>query len=128
MVTAITHKIKVSVETFYQSDYSYPMSQHFMFAYRITIENNGNDTIQLLRRHLYIVDALGQRREVEGEGVVGEQPVIKCGEKYEYVSGCDLKTDIGKMYGTFLMEKCNDGKLFHVIIPEFYMTAPVKLN
>lgn len=128
MVTAITHKIKVSVETFFQSDYSYPMSQHFMFAYRITIENRGNDTIQLRRRHWYIVDALGQRREVEGEGVVGEQPVIKPGEKYEYVSGCDLKTDIGKMYGTFLMEKCHDGKLFHVIIPEFFMAAPEKLN
>lgn len=128
MVTAITHKIKVSVETFYQSDYSYPMSQHFMFAYRITIENNNNNTIQLLRRHWYIVDALGQHREVEGEGVIGEQPIIKSGERYEYISGCDLKTEIGKMYGTYLMENLHDGKCFHVVIPEFYMVAPMKYN
>lgn len=128
MVTAITHKIKVSVETFYQSYYSYPMSQHFMFAYRITIENNNNNTIQLLRRHWYIVDALGQQREVEGEGVIGEQPIIKSGERYEYISGCDLKTEIGKMYGTYLMENLHDGKCFHVVIPEFYMVAPMKYN
>ena len=83
MTSLISHKIKVSVETFYQSDYSYPMSQHFMFAYRIIITNNSKDTVQLLRRHWFIVDALGQKREVEGEGVVGEQPVLQAGESYE---------------------------------------------
>ncbi len=128
MVTATTNSIKISVETFYQPDYSYPMSQHFMFAYRITIENYSNETVQLQRRHWCIIDGFGQRREVEGVGVVGEQPVIRSGEKYEYVSGCDFKTDIGKMFGTFLMEKCANGNLFHVIIPEFYMVAPEKLN
>lgn len=128
MVTASTNKIKVSVETFYQPDYSYPRSQHFMFAYRIRIENNSNDTIQLLRRHWYIVDALGHHREVEGEGVIGEQPIIRKDEKYEYISGCDLRTDMGKMFGTYLMENLHTGKVFHVIIPEFYMIAPMKLN
>jgi ApaG protein len=96
MTSAVSHEVKVTVETFYQADYSYPMSQHFMFAYRITIQNNGKYTVQLLRRHWYIVDGVGLHREVEGEGVVGEQPVIKPGEKYEYISGCDLKTDMGK--------------------------------
>lgn len=128
MTTAITNKIKVSVETYYQSDYSYPMSQHFMFAYRIIITNNSKDTVQLLRRHWFIVDALGQKREVEGEGVVGEQPVLKPGENYEYISGCDLKTDIGKMYGSYLMVNLFDGKIFQAEIPEFYMTAPLKMN
>jgi len=128
MTTAITHKIKVSVETFYQSDYSYPMSQHFMFAYRIMITNFSNEAVQLQRRHWYIVDGLGQTREVEGEGVIGEQPIIQPGEKFEYISGCDLKTDLGKMYGTYLMENVENGKLFHVIIPEFYMTSPMKMN
>lgn len=128
MFTAVTHNIKVSVETFFQPDYSYPMSQHFMFAYRITIENNSTDSIQLLRRHWYIVDAFGSRREVEGEGVVGEQPIIKRNERYRYVSGCDLKSDIGKMHGTYLMENLHNGKLFHVIIPEFIMSAPLRLN
>ncbi|MBK6276319.1 MAG: Co2+/Mg2+ efflux protein ApaG [Saprospirales bacterium] len=128
MTSLISHKIKVSVETFYQSDYSYPMSQHFMFAYRIIITTNSKDTVQLLRRHWFIVDALGQKREVEGEGVVGEQPVLQAGESYEYISGCDLKTDIGKMYGSYLMVNLFDGKLFQVEIPEFFMTAPLKMN
>lgn len=128
MTSAITHEIKVSVETFYQPDYSYPMSQHFMFAYRINITNKSKDPIQLLRRHWFIIDGVGLQREVEGEGVVGEQPVIEPGDQYEYISGCDLKTDFGKMYGTYLMENCNDGKLFHVIIPEFHMVSPMKLN
>lgn len=128
MTTAITHKIKVSVDTFYQSDYSYPMSQHFMFAYRIIITNNSKDAVQLLRRHWFIVDGLGQKREVEGEGVVGDQPVLQPGENYEYISGCDLKTDTGKMYGTYLMVNLENGKLFQAEIPEFFMTAPLKLN
>ena len=128
MVTAITHKVKVSVETFYQSDYSYPMSQHFMFAYRITIENNGNDTIQLLRRHWYIVDALGQRREVEGEGVVGVQPTLQPGENYQYVSGCNLRTEMGKMYGTYQMENLLNRNMFDVRIPSFEMIVPFKGN
>jgi ApaG protein len=128
MTIAITNKIKVSVETFYQADYSYPMSQHFMFAYRIIIQNNSLDTVQLLRRHWHITDGLAQKREVEGEGVIGEQPILKPGEQFEYISGCDLKTDIGKMYGSYLMENCNNGNLFHVTIPEFHMIAPLKLN
>ena len=128
MITAITHKIKVSVETFYQSDYSYPMSQHFMFAYRIMITHFSNEKVQLQRRHWYIVDGLGLKREVEGEGVIGEQPILKPGEIFEYISGCDLKTDIGKMYGTYLMENIENGKQFHVIIPEFFMATPMKLN
>ena len=81
-----------------------------------------------MRRHWFIVDALGQKREVEGEGVVGEQPVLQAGESYEYISGCDLKTDIGKMYGSYLMVNLFDGKLFQVEIPEFFMTAPLKMN
>ena len=128
MFIEITNNIKVSVESFFQPDYSYPMSQHFMFAYRIRIENNGNDTIQLLRRHWYIIDAFGAHREVEGEGVVGEQPIIRKTKSYTYVSGCDLKTDLGKMYGTYLMKNLQTDTLFHVIIPEFVMVAPLKLN
>jgi len=128
MLNAITNNIKVSVETFYQADYSYPKSQHFMFAYRIIITNNSKDSIQLLRRHWFIVDALGNKREVEGEGVIGEQPIILPSEKFEYISGCDFKTDIGKMYGTYLMQQTKSGQLFSVKIPEFYMVAPMKLN
>ncbi|MEZ5026196.1 MAG: Co2+/Mg2+ efflux protein ApaG [Chitinophagales bacterium] len=128
MFTAVTHNIHVSVNTFYQEDYSYPMSQHFMFSYKIKIENKGNDTIQLLRRHWYIVDAFGLQREVEGEGVIGEQPIIRSNKSYSYISGCDLKTEVGKMFGTYLMENLNNGNLFYVLIPEFLMVAPMRLN
>ena len=84
--------------------------------------------MQLLRRHWYIYDSNGTVREVEGEGVVGLQPVIEPGEIHEYVSGCNLRTSIGKMTGTYLVERVVDGKQFQVQIPEFNMIAPYRLN
>lgn len=128
MQTAITRGVKVSVETFYQPDYSNPGLQEYMFAYRITITNQSEHTIQLLRRHWFIVDAFGEMKEVEGEGVVGEQPVIHPGFSYQYISGCNLKTEIGKMYGNYLMQRVSDGKMFYVTIPEFLLVANLKLN
>jgi ApaG protein len=128
MVTKITEGVKISVETFYQEEYSQPMNNEFMFAYRITIENGSENTIKLLRRHWYIFDSCGITREVEGEGVVGLQPVIEPGKSHQYVSGSHLKTELGKMYGTYLMERQIDGKRFKVNIPEFQLIAPFKLN
>lgn len=128
MVTAITQGIKVSVETEYQPDYSSPRQFHFVFTYRVTIENQGDFSIQLLRRHWYIHDASYSVREVEGEGVVGVQPVIEPGQSHQYVSGCNLKSGLGKMFGTYLMEKVVDGKRFEVKIPSFNMVVPFKLN
>ena len=77
-----------------------------------TSTKESEDIIRLKRRHWYIVDSDNTRREVEGEGVVGEQPFIGQGETYRYVSGCNLNTEIGKMYGTYLMERQNNKKLF----------------
>lgn len=128
MVAAITEGIKITVQTEYSSEYSSPMNMHYMFAYRITIENNSEHTVQLLRRHWFIYDSDGSIREVEGEGVVGRQPILESGEVHQYVSGCNLKTPIGKMKGTFLMEKIMDGKKFKVNIPEFVLIPPFKLN
>ena len=128
MVTKTTEGIKISVETFYQEEYSQPLNNEFMFAYRITIENVSQHTIKLLRRHWYIFDSCGITREVEGEGVVGLQPVIEPNKSHQYVSGSHLKTEIGKMYGTYLMERQIDGKKFKVNIPEFQLIAPFKLN
>ena len=122
MVTEITNGIKVSVETEYQPEYSNPTQQHFVFTYRITIENGSNHTIQLLRRHWHIHDAQNKLRDVEGEGVVGKQPVIEPGEHHQYVSGCNLKSGIGKMYGTYTMERIVDGREFKVVIPGFTMS------
>ena len=108
MVTEITEGIKVSVETEYQPEYSSPSQYHYVFTYRITIENESENTIQLLRRHWFIHDANTIIREVEGEGVVGQQPVLEPGQDHKYVSGCNLKSGIGKMKGTYLFERIVD--------------------
>ena len=128
MVTATTKGVKISVETEYQPTYSSPTQFHYVFTYRITIENLGEQTIQLLSRHWYIHDANRPVREVEGEGVVGLQPVLEPGESHTYVSGCNLKSGIGKMLGTYTFERIIDGKKFTVEIPEFTMFVPYKLN
>lgn len=128
MVTEITKGVKVTVETEYQPEYSSPSQYHYVFTYRITIENNSPYTVKLLRRHWFIHDAATVVREVEGEGVVGQQPIIEPGQQHKYVSGCNLKSGLGKMYGTYLMEKVVDGNEFFVNIPEFSMVAPFRLN
>lgn len=131
MVTEITKGVRVSVETFYQDDYSNPVAGEFIFAYRVTIENASEHTLKLLGRHWYIYDTAlppGTFREVEGEGVVGQQPVLAPMQTYQYVSGCNLKSEIGRMHGTYTMERVGDSKLLEVIIPEFELVATLKLN
>lgn len=128
MVTTITEGVKVSVETQYQPEYSNPAGEHFMFAYKINIENLSDFGVQLLRRHWRIFDSNGSYKDVEGEGVVGQQPVIEPGQSHEYISGCNLKTDIGTMKGEYQMIRLVDNTLFDVQIPEFYLIAPYKMN
>ena len=128
MVSKVTEGVKVSVETFYQPDYSNPVNGEYMFAYRVTIENNNPFPVRLLRRHWYIFDSNAAEREVEGEGVVGVQPQINSGEQYQYISGCNLRTEMGKMYGTYLMQNLSDKQDFEVNIPVFHMVVPFKMN
>jgi ApaG protein len=128
MVTATTKGVKITVETEYQPAYSSPVQFHFVFTYRITIENMSDQTIQLRRRHWHIHDAGRPVKEVEGEGVVGLQPLLEPGGIHSYVSGCNLKSGLGKMYGVYTMERIMDGKQFKVRIPEFTMLVPFKLN
>jgi ApaG protein len=128
MVTAITQGVKISVDTVYQEEYSNPEKEHFMFAYQITVENLSDYAIKLMRRQWFIFDSNGTQREVEGEGVVGLQPVIESGESYSYVSGCNLVTDIGAMSGTYLMHRMVDETEFSVDIPEFQLIVPYRLN
>jgi ApaG protein len=128
MLTAITRGIRISVETFYHPNHSRPTEHHFVFAYRITIDNNSDYTVQLLRRRWNIVDANGIGRVVEGEGVVGQQPIILNGQSHQYVSWANLSTDLGKMSGVYLMERHIDGELFEVEIPDFQLLAPFKMN
>lgn len=128
MVTEITQGIRVTVETEYQPAYSSPSQYHYVFTYRVTIENQSENTIQLLRRHWHISDAGFSPREIEGEGVVGQQPVLEPGQTHQYVSGCNLKSGIGKMAGTYQMERIVDGIKLEVTIPEFVMIAPIRNN
>ena len=128
MVYQISQGVKISVETFYQPDYSNPLSGEYMFAYCITIENHNAHPVKLLRRHWNIFDSNGSWKEVDGEGVIGVQPVIQPGEQYQYVSGCNLKTEMGKMSGFYLMENLNNHTLFEANIPLFEMIAPFKGN
>jgi ApaG protein len=99
-----------------------------VFTYRIGIENNSEFTIQLLKRQWQIFDAGFNQREVEGDGVVGQQPVLEPGQSPQYGSGCNLKSGIGKMVGNYLMERVVDGIKFQVKIPEFNLVAPQRLN
>ncbi|MEY3945985.1 MAG: Co2+/Mg2+ efflux protein ApaG [Bacteroidota bacterium] len=128
MVFKVTEGVRISVEQFYQPDYSNPIQGEFMFAYRISIENNNSFPVQLLRRQWFIIDSNTEKREVEGEGVIGVQPVISPGEQYQYISGCNLKSELGKMYGSYLMENVMTKQQFHVNIPVFQMEAPSKRN
>lgn len=128
MITQITDGVKVTVETVYQSEYSNPGNDHFMFAYHITIENLGPHSIQLLRRHWLIYDSSGTKREIDGEGVVGLQPIIQPGEQHDYVSGCNLKSEMGYMEGSYQMLREIDGTVFDVNIPRFDLVAPFRMN
>jgi len=128
MQMTTTKGIRVSVETMYQPTYSKPLNYEYVHAYRITIENMSSVTVQLLRRHWYIWDSNNILREVEGEGVIGQQPTLKPGESHQYVSGCPLRTEMGKMHGTFLMQDQDTLATFDVEIPEFELVAPFKMN
>ncbi|MCS6821726.1 MAG: Co2+/Mg2+ efflux protein ApaG [Microscillaceae bacterium] len=123
-----TEGVQVSVKTAYQAAHSQPRANHFVFSYHITIENKSNYTVQLLRRHWYIYDSNGEVNEVEGEGVIGQQPILEPKEKHQYTSACVLETGMGKMRGYYLMERIADGKLFKVQIPEFMLIAPFLNN
>lgn len=128
MYRATTSDISVQVETFYQETASNPEDNNFVFAYRVVIENNSDETVRLISRHWHIVDSNGCHNEVMGDGVVGLQPLLHSEKRHEYVSGCHLHSDMGKMYGTYLMERASDGSRFHVRIPEFTMIVPTRLN
>ena len=128
MVTEITEDIKVSLEAEYKSAYSSPSQHHYVFTYQVTICNENTSAVQLLSRHWHIHDVQARKKEVEGKGVIGQQPILEPGDSYQYVSGCNLKSGIGKMYGTYLMKRIIDGKNIKVNIPEFSLIASFKLN
>ena len=128
MTTLTTNGIVVSVESNYQADLSEAAEEKHIFVYHITIENRNHFSVQLLRRRWLIFDSNCIRYEVEGAGVVGEQPVMESGESYQYSSWCNLKTEMGKMRGTYILQNQLDESFFGVNIPEFELIAPQKMN
>lgn len=128
MSVKVSQGIKIKVETNYLSEYSKPAVNHFLFSYRITIENQNPFAVQLLRRHWYIKDTATSMRQVEGEGVVGQTPIIEPGTNYSYESGCNLTSDMGSMRGSYKFMRVDDDTVFEAEIPEFNLTAPWKSN
>ncbi len=115
--------IDIDVETHYIEEQSLPEQDRYVFAYTITISNIGAKTAKLLRRHWVITDSDGNVQEVDGEGVVGEQPQIAPGDHYRYTSGTILETPVGTMQGTYLM-RGEDGSEFDAEIPVFTLAVP----
>lgn len=123
LYTAITRGIAVSVEPAYLEAKSSPSNSQYVWAYRVTIENQGRETVQLLSRHWMITNARGELTEVKGPGVVGEQPILKPGQRFEYTSGAPLNTPSGMMGGAYQMEN-EGGERFDIEIPTFSLDRP----
>jgi ApaG protein len=121
------YEFSVSVRPQYLAEHSNPEEQHFVFAYTVTIRNTGERTAQLVSRHWIITDANNLVEHVRGDGVVGEQPVLRPGESFEYTSGCPLTTPVGSMRGSY---QCiaEDGTAFEAMIPEFVLSMPSRLH
>jgi len=123
MYQRVTRDIAVTVEPSFLDEQSHPEKGQFAWAYHIRIENRGMETVQLLTRHWRITDGRGEIHEVEGDGVVGEQPVLGPGGRFEYTSGTPLATPTGFMVGSYGMET-EAGELFRVEIPAFSLDSP----
>ena len=123
----MSHSINVDVDTLYIESESSPVNSQYVFAYTITITNDGTEAAKLMTRHWVITDANGQVEEVRGDGVVGEQPYLKPGEGFQYTSGAVLKTPVGTMSGSYQMVADN-GSNFDAEIPEFILSSPRTLH
>lgn len=128
MEVAVTNGIKICVKTKFENGLSSPCKCLYYFSYVITIVNNSTHEVKLVRRKWVIFDSIGDHLLVEGEGVVGQKPVIGPGESYTYESCCKLSSSIGKMCGIYFMKRTADDSEVRVRIPEFKLTAPFRLN
>jgi ApaG protein len=128
MTTQITSNIKISVITNYEGTYYKAYQMLYAFSYQITIENLSSDVVQLQSRHWDIFDSLKESETVDGEGVVGQIPIIVPGEKYVYSSGCMLKGTLGAMNGFYTMANFSNNTFFKVQIPTFKLIVPFAVN
>jgi ApaG protein len=128
MIFLTTLGVTISVEQYFVSSHFAALGNDFVFAYQINITNESNNTIKLLKRHWRIASSNGDVRFVDGEGVVGQQPIIGVNESYSYNSGCHLQTEIGNMSGYYTFLDLHSMIPFEVIIPQFGLVVPHKLN
>lgn len=122
--TEVTRHVRVTVRAFFLADQSEPERSHYVWAYRVSIANEGRNTVQLLSRTWFITDAQGRTQHVHGDGVVGEQPVLDPGESFEYTSATPLYTPSGFMRGAYHMVAPATGEAFDVAIPVFSLDSP----
>ena len=127
MYTKTTNSISITVNPYYLEEQSEPDEQHYVWAYQVTINYIGQQTVQLKKRYWKITDSNGTNKEVRGAGVIGEQPVLRPGEKFEYTSGTPLSTPSGFMEGYYEMET-KDGNKFEASIPLFSLDSPYISN
>lgn len=127
MTASDKHQIQIDVRTAYLPGQSEPGQNRYVFAYTITITNAGSVPARLLARHWIITDANEQKREVHGEGVVGEQPYLLPGSSFQYTSGTILETPVGTMQGSYQMI-ADDGTAFNAEIPSFTLSIPRTLH
>ncbi len=123
MYERVTKGIRVAVQPSYLEDQSDPDEGEYLWSYTVTIENNGPETVQLMSRYWHITDGVGNVQEVRGPGVVGAQPVIPPGQRFQYTSGCPLPTACGHMVGTYQMKSAS-GEAFEAEIPPFILESP----
>jgi len=128
MVQQVTNGIKISVKTQFEGTSYQKLRKYFAFSYSITIENQSNDSVQLVSRHWKIFDALKKLEIVEGEGVIGEKPVLKPKKSYTYSSYCNLTSPIGSMKGFFNMINFTTTKKLKIAIPSFQLSTPAISN
>ncbi|MFN8777642.1 MAG: Co2+/Mg2+ efflux protein ApaG [Flavobacteriales bacterium] len=128
MLTEVTEGVRITVESRYEPVLSSPLMDSYVFSYQISICNENEFPVHLLRRHWFIFDSSAIRREVEGPGVVGEQPVIAPGEVYTYSSACDLRSVRGSMRGFYTMSQAGGDAFFRVSVPIFVLEVPYTMN
>ena len=128
MIEQITKGIKITVDTNFEGKRYQNLRMYYAFSYSITIENQCSDTVQLISRHWNIFDSLSDLETVDGEGVVGEKPIIAPNQSYTYNSHCLLSSAIGAMNGHYNMINFSSSKQFKVLIPTFHLMIPATLN
>jgi len=124
----ILDDIKINVEAFFLENKSDIEKSLYFFMYKVTISNKSDKIIQLLSRHWEICNANGDINIIEGEGVIGEQPIMKPGSSFQYNSFCPLKTEFGKMTGFYVFKEEGTKNLFKGVIPEFSLVVPTRIN